>query len=146
MANVPYPVTAEILASSQVVFLPQAEFIPALKDHKELSTWLGHQLSFEVNSAYELARLLALAPNTRSRMVGLLLLWAREHGQESADGTYLPFRLAQHNISRTIGASRETVSRLLSDFTRKRLISIKRDSILIRRLNKLRNLLCHDCS
>jgi len=37
----------------------------------------------------------------------------------------VPFHMTHEEIGRIIGASRETVSRLLSDFKRRRLIRVK---------------------
>ncbi len=85
----------------------------------------------ELHKSWEQARLLALAPSTRSKLAQLLLEWASEHGKADEEGVCVPFHMTHEEIGRIIGASRETVSRLLSDFKRRRLIRIKGSSVYL---------------
>ena len=61
-----------------------------------------------------------LPPSTRSKLAQLLLEWASEHGKTDEEGTCVPFHMTHEEIGRkNYRASRETVSRLLSDFKRR---------------------------
>lgn len=78
----------------------------------------------ELHKSWGQARLLALAPSAGSNLAQLLLEWATEHGKADDDGVCVPFHMPREEIGRIIGSWRETVSRLLSDFKRRRLIRV----------------------
>lgn len=140
IANGPHLVTAEILAPAQVNFIPRPEFLQFLRRHAEVSVRLAEHLSMELHKAWEQTRLLALAPSTQAKLAQLLLGWAEEHGQPTAEGLRISLNMTQEEIGEAIGASRETVSRLLADFKRRRLIRVKGGSVLVLRPDELRAL------
>ncbi len=86
------------------------------------------------------ARLLALAPNARAKLAQLLLLWADQHGQPTAEGVRVPLHVTQEAIGEAIGSSRETVSRLLAGLQRRHLIRLRGSSLLLLQLDELRAL------
>ena len=92
----------------------------------------------ELHKSWEQARLLALAPSTRYKLAQLLLEWASEHGKTEEEGVCVPFHMTHEEIGHIIGTSRETVSRLLSDLKRRRLIRIKGSSVYLVSRGKLR--------
>jgi len=125
IAGSPYAATAETLTPAQVAFIPARKFQRFLRTHPDVSLRVAEHLSMELHKSWEQARLLALAPSTRSKLAQLLLEWADEHGTAEEEGVAVPFHMTHEEIGRIIGASRETVSRLLSDFKRRRLIRVK---------------------
>ncbi|MGC2324814.1 MAG: Crp/Fnr family transcriptional regulator [Terriglobales bacterium] len=127
----PYAATAETLTPAQVAFVPARKFQRFLRTHPDVSLRVAEHLSMELHKSWEQARLLALAPSTRCKLAQLLLDWAREHGEASAEGVCVPFHMTHEEIGRIIGASRETVSRLLSDFKRRRLIRVQNGSVYL---------------
>jgi len=129
IASSAYAATAETLTPSQVAFIPARRFQRFLRAHPDVALHVAEHLSMELHKSWEQARLLALAPSTRSKLAQLLLEWASEHGKTDEEGTCVPFHMTHEEIGRIIGASRETVSRLLSDFKRRRLIRVKGGSV-----------------
>jgi len=125
IADTPYSATAETLTPAQVAFIPARKFQRFLRSHPDVSVRVAEHLSMELHKSWEQARLLALAPSTRAKLVQLLLEWSQEHGVREAEGMSVPFHMTHEEIGRIIGASRETVSRLLSDFKRRKLIRVK---------------------
>jgi CRP/FNR family transcriptional regulator, cyclic AMP receptor protein len=125
IAGSAYASTAETLTPSQVAFIPARKFQRFLRTHPDVALRVAEHLSMELHKSWEQARLLALAPSTRSKLAQLLLEWVREHGTPDEDGVNVPFHMTHEEIGRIIGASRETVSRLLSDFKRRHLIRVK---------------------
>lgn len=126
-----YAATAETLTPAQVAFVPARKFQRFLRTHPDVSLRVAEHLSMELHKSWEQARLLALAPSTRSKLAQLLLDWASEHGEASPEGVRVPFHMTHEEIGRIIGASRETVSRLLSDFKRRRLIRVQSGSVYL---------------
>lgn len=131
IANSSYTATAETLTPAQVAFIPARKFQRFLRSHPDVALRVAEHLSMELHKSWEQARLLALAPSTRAKLAQLLLEWASEHGKTEPDGICVPFHMTHEEIGRIIGASRETVSRLLSDFKRRRLIRIKGSSVYL---------------
>jgi len=129
IADTAYTATAETLTPAQVAFIQTRKFQRFLRSHPDVSVRVAEHLSMELHKSWEQARLLALAPSTRAKLVQLLLEWSEEHGTAEAEGMSVPFHMTHEEIGRIIGASRETVSRLLSDFKRRKLIRIKAGSI-----------------
>ncbi len=132
IAGSAYTSTAETLTPAQVAFIPARKFLRFLRSHHEVSLRVAEHLSMELHKSWEQARLLALAPSTRSKLAQLLLEWAEEHGtQEPTGGIAVPFHMTHEEIGKIIGASRETVSRLLSDFRRRKLLRVKGSSAVL---------------
>lgn len=140
IANSPYPVCAETLAPSQAGFIPRIEFLRFLHAHADVSLRVAEHLSMELHRAWEQTRLLALAPSAGAKLAQLLLDWAGQHGQTTPEGVRVALNMTQDEIGQTIGASRETVSRLLADFKRQRLIRVRGHSVLILHTEHLRAL------
>jgi CRP/FNR family transcriptional regulator len=94
----------------------------------------------ELHKAWEQTRLLALAPSSRAKLAQLLLVWAEQHGQRTSEGVRVPLHMTQEAIGEAIGATRETVSRLLGDFRRHRWIRLQGASVLLLQPDQLRAL------
>jgi len=138
IAGSPYAATAETLTPSQVAFIPARRFQRFLRAHPDVALHVAEHLSMELHKSWEQAHLLVLARSTRSKLAQLLLEWASEHGKTEGEGVCVPFHMTQEEIGHIIGTSRETVSRLLSDFKRRRLVRIKGSSVYLVSRGKLR--------
>ena len=139
-ANVPFPVTAEITAPSQVNFIPRSEFLQFLHKHVEVFARVAEHLSMELHRAWEQTRMVALAMSSRAKLAQLLGRWANEDGQQTPEGTRILVTMTHEAIGESIGASRETVSRLLADFKRHGIVRVKGGAIVILRPDELQSL------
>jgi len=137
MAGTPHQTMAQTLEPSEVSMIPAAEFLEFLRRHNEAALRVAEHLSMELHRAWEQTRVLALAPNARARMAHLLLMWGERHGQATPDGVRFPMTMTQ---GETIGATRETVSRILADFQRRRLIRVIGSGVLLLQPAELRAL------
>jgi len=118
IANRVYPVTAETLTPSQVNFIPRNEFLQFLRDHADVSMQVAEHLSMELHKAWEQTRLVALAPSGQAKLAQFLLAKATTLGKTLPQGVRVPLNMTHEEIAESIGATRETVSRLLADFKR----------------------------
>lgn len=84
--------------------------------------------------------MLALSPNASARFAYFLLLWARERGQKAEEGVRVPLSMSEEELGETIDVTRETVSRILANLERHKLIRRERHSILLLRPDALRAL------
>ncbi|MEA2490412.1 MAG: family transcriptional regulator, cyclic receptor protein [Acidobacteriota bacterium] len=126
----PYEVSAETLAASQVSFVRRDDFLRFLNAYSEACMHTAQQLSEKYEGAQREIRSLGLAHTTSEKLARLLLGWSKD-GESTAEGTRMQVLLTHEEIGQMIGTTRETVTRLLSDFKRKKLISVKGSSLFI---------------
>lgn len=141
VSNEPYPITAETLSPCQVSFIPRLGFLQLLRASPDVSLRVAKHLSMELHKAWDQTRLLALSPGTQVRFVQFLQGWAQQHGQVLSEGTRLALNMTHEEIGASIGASRETVSRILGDLKRRELIRIVGGSITILQPHQLLGLI-----
>lgn len=126
----PYEVSAEMLEPSQVSFIRREDFLRFLNAYSEACMHTAEQLSEKYEAAQREIRSLGLAHTTSEKLARLLLGWSDE-GETTPEGTRMQVLLTHEEIGQMIGTTRETVTRLLSDFKRKKLISVKGSSLFL---------------
>ena len=131
MADEPYPVTAETLSASQVSFIPRLEFLQFMRANPDVAIRVAKHLSMELGKAWQQTRMLALAPDTYAKLTQFLLQWAEKHGQQSPDGLRIALFMTHEEIAQNIGSSRESVSRILSDWKHRGVIRVNGGTLTI---------------
>jgi CRP/FNR family transcriptional regulator len=127
----PYEVTAEMMEPGQANFVPRDSLLQLMKDFPEVSLRVAQQLSRNYFTAYEEIRTLGLSISPSEKFAKLLLSWSTAVPQN--DGTsHLKLTLTHEEIGELIGTTRETVSRLFSDFKKKQLVQLKGATLVIR--------------
>src|SRR5437868_8108350 len=91
----------------------------------------AQQLSEKYHSAQREIRTLGLAQTTSEKLARLLLDWCDRNGEATPKGVRLKVLLTHEEIAQMIGTTRETVTRLLSDFKRKKVIDVKGSTVLV---------------
>jgi len=126
----PYEVTAEMMEPGQANFVPRDSLLQLMKDFPEAALRLAQQLSRNYFIAYEEVRTLGLSVSPSEKFAKLLLSWSTV---PQTDGTsQLKLTLTHEEIGELIGTTRETVSRLFSDFKKKQLVVLKGATLVIR--------------
>lgn len=69
MSGTPYEVTAELLDSSQVVFVKRKELMKFLRDNREACMMVVQMLSQDLHAAYERVRSIGLTRTRRPRLM-----------------------------------------------------------------------------
>jgi len=128
ISNHPYEVTAEMIEPGQANFIPRDSLLQFLREHGEVALRIAEQLSRNYYVAYEEIRTLGLAASPAEKFAKLLLSW--ESGKHNGDSIRLT--LTHEEIAEMIGTTRETVSRLFSDFKKKQLLQMKGSNLTIR--------------
>jgi CRP/FNR family cyclic AMP-dependent transcriptional regulator len=129
VSNSPYEATIETLEPTQANFISHTDFIRFLEEYPEVGMKVAHQLTHNCKCAYDEIRSLGLSNSVPERIAKLVLTWA-EHPLDSPSrkkSTEIAIRvtLTQEEIAQFAGTSRETVSRVLSDFKKKGWLRIK---------------------
>ena len=132
ISNRPYEVTAEMMEPGQANFIPRESLLQFLKDHGEVALRVAEQLSRNYYTAYEEIRTLGLTTSPSEKFAKLLLSWSTKSANGDSGGTQVKLTLTHEEIAEIIGTTRETVSRLFSEFKRKQLLQLKGSTLIIR--------------
>jgi CRP/FNR family transcriptional regulator len=129
LSGQPYEVTAETLEPAQVNFIRRDEFQRVLATHPEASLRAAVQLGRNYSAALEQVRMLGLSHSAAAKLARFLL----EAGDTGEGGREdrLKLALTHEEIGQLIGASRETVTRLFSEFKHDNLIQVKGTTLLL---------------
>jgi CRP/FNR family transcriptional regulator len=131
ISNRPYEVSAEMLESGQANFIARDALLQFLREHGEVALRVAEQLSRNYYSAYEEIRTLGLSTSPSEKFAKLLLAWSAERGH-SADPLHIKVTFTHGEIAEMIGTTRETVSRLFSEFKKNQLLLVKGSTVIIR--------------
>ncbi|MBI4525154.1 MAG: Crp/Fnr family transcriptional regulator [Deltaproteobacteria bacterium] len=139
VANIAHQTTAKTVTRSEISFFPRRHFLEFLGTHSVASIRVAEALSMELHKAWEQTRILTLAPSTRAKLAQWLLLVAKRRSEMTREGIRLPVNMTHQEIGDAIGASRETVSRLLADLKHEGvMVRLKGGSMLVLKPDKLR--------
>jgi CRP/FNR family transcriptional regulator, cyclic AMP receptor protein len=131
VSNVPYEVTAEMMEPGQANFIPRDSLQQFLREFPEVAMPVAQQLSRNYYTAYEEIRTLGLAASPSEKFAKLLLSWSTKSTQ-SDGSSQVKLTLTHEEIAEIIGTTRETVSRLFSEFKKKQLMQSKGATLVIR--------------
>jgi CRP/FNR family transcriptional regulator, cyclic AMP receptor protein len=131
MSNRPYEVTAEMMEPGQANFIPREPLMQFLKDNVEAAMRVAQQLSRNYFTAYEEIRTLGLAASPSEKFAKLLLSWSTKTPQHDGSAQF-KLTLTHEEIGEILGTTRETVSRLFSEFKKKQLVQLKGATLVIR--------------
>jgi CRP/FNR family transcriptional regulator, cyclic AMP receptor protein len=126
-----YEMTAETASPCQLNFIGRTDFMNLLQNESEVGMHAAEWLSREFQSAYRDIHDLVLARSSSGKLARLLLsctLAPRPDSQEQ----HLRSPMTHEEMAQRIGSSRETVTRLLSDLKKKRLIRLEGATLIIR--------------
>lgn len=128
-SNLPYEATVETLEPSQANFISHKDFMQFMKDHPDVGMKVANQLTHNCQCAYAEIRSIGLSNSVPEKIAKLVLKWAeqplpRASGRKPNE-IAIRVTLTQEEIAQFVGTSRETVSRVLSDFRKKGWLRMK---------------------
>jgi CRP/FNR family cyclic AMP-dependent transcriptional regulator len=131
ISNRPYEVTAEMIEPGQANFITRDALLHFMREYGEVAVRVAEQLSRNYYSAYEGIRTLGLTNSPAERFAKLLLGWCNTAGANNGDPIPVKLTLTHEEIAEIIGTTRETVSRLFSQFKKKQLLQLKGATLII---------------
>jgi CRP/FNR family transcriptional regulator len=140
ISNRPYEVTAEMMEPGQANFIVRDALLQFLREHGEVALRVAEQLSRNYYTAYEEIRTLGLTSSPSEKFAKLLLSWSPDRGK-ATEPAHVKMTLTHEEIAEMIGTTRETVSRLFSDFKKKQLLQTKGSTLIIRNKPALEKML-----
>ena len=136
-----YETTAEALEPGQVQFIRRDQFLTFIQTHGEAGLRAMQILSREHQTVVEQIKSLVLADSAEQKLANLLLRWCKESGQMTNEGIQIKLTLTHGEISQMIGAARETVTRLFTDFKSRKVIRVEGSNLFISNQATLENLI-----
>jgi CRP/FNR family transcriptional regulator len=130
ISNRPYEVTAEMIEPGQANFITRDALLHFMREYGEVALRVAEQLSRNYYAAYEGIRTLGLTNSPSQRFAKLLLGWS--NATVNGDPLQVKVTLTHEEIAEIIGTTRETVSRLFSQFKKKQLVQLKGATLIIR--------------
>ncbi|HEX8766110.1 MAG TPA: helix-turn-helix domain-containing protein, partial [Candidatus Acidoferrum sp.] len=85
----------------------------------------------DCRAAYDVARSIGLSQSVTERLAKFLLDWV-SNGPLAKDQLRVTLALTHEEIAQLIGASRETVTRTLSEFKRQRAIELHGSTLILK--------------
>ncbi|HZZ16569.1 MAG TPA: Crp/Fnr family transcriptional regulator [Candidatus Sulfotelmatobacter sp.] len=126
-----YEMTVETASPCQLNFIGRRDFMGLLQRESEVGMHAALWLSHEFQSAYRDIHDLVLARSSSGKLARLLLSCAPV-AVKHADELHLRAAMTHEEMAQRIGSSRETVTRLLSELKKKRLIRLEGATLVIR--------------
>ena len=136
LAGIPYEASAEVLQSSEIKFLRREDVLQLCKAHPDFNASVIRQLGLQYKDACEQLRVVGLSASAPQKMARLLLSWSHD-GRSTDEGIKVNVPLTREQMAECVGSTRETVSRTLSEFKRKHLISFRGATVVIPNLAAL---------
>ena len=130
MSGNPYEVTAETLHPCQVTFVRRDDFLRFVAKHPEVYQGVVRQLSSNYSGSCRQLRTVGLSTSAPEKLARLLLDWSAEV-KDSKQSSQIKMPLTHEEIAEFIGTTRETVTRTLSDFKVRRLVSVQGSTLMI---------------
>ncbi len=126
-----YDTTVKTLEPCRTDFIARAELIELVERSQPVAHAVLQILSREIGELTNRARSLLLPQTANAKLARLLLEWCGEGGVNNSDVIRIDKSFTQEDIAQMISSSRETVSRLLGGLSRRRIVRITAESILI---------------
>jgi CRP/FNR family cyclic AMP-dependent transcriptional regulator len=126
----PYELTAEVIEPTQANFIARNDFLIFLRDRGEAAVRVAQMLGETYHSAVSGMRSIGLSHSAHEKVARFLLDLCAEVNEVDQQ-TRLTSTLTHEEIAQIVGASRETVTRIFSQFKKKQFMQIKGSTIII---------------
>ena len=138
-----YEMTAETLYPAKIARITRQSFLQFLNRHPETYQTVAREMIRTFNVACDQLRMVGLSTSAPERLARLLLGWSETSENKAAGGAArCRLSLTHEEIGEFIGASRETVTRTLSVFKHRQLVSQHGSTLTIPNRNALESYVC----
>jgi len=138
VSGTPHEATSETGQACQLNFIKRDDFMKFLAQHNEASMQAAIHLSHECQQAYQQLRSFVMR-SAPQRIARLMLDWSHEDAG-TASGRKIKVALTHEEIGQIIGMSRETVTRTLADFRKRRIAELHGSTLMIENTPALQEL------
>jgi len=135
-----YALTAEALEPLRAEFIPRLPFLQFLREHGEAALRVAQIMTDIYHATFQEVRYLGFSASASEKLARLLLDFAASRPDSGARFPAV-FSFTHEEIAETIGTARETVTRILAEFKRTRLIETHGPTMVITNRQGLEKLL-----
>jgi CRP/FNR family transcriptional regulator, cyclic AMP receptor protein len=130
ISGTPYEATAETMEPCQLAFIRSDDFSRFIHKYPEVYRSMMRQMSAQYFGTCQQIRTIALSTSSREKLARLLLDWSAD-GKETSEGTRISVPLTHEQIAECVGSTRETITRILSEFKNRHLVALRGATIVI---------------
>ncbi len=134
-----YTNTAVVMDDAELCYIGKDNFFKILEADPAVARQLIISMGMELKLAYERIGDLGLF-NAKEKLAHLLYTLASEYGVKEDGGVRLHLTLSRLEIAELLGITQETSIRLLKTFKEEGLIEIRRKDIIIKSLERLKQI------
>ena len=139
VTGAPYELTVETMQPCQLNFVGREDMLHFLNEYADTSLHAIQHLARDCSDAYGVARTIGLCHSVSERFARFLLESSAE-GEVSNGTVRVRLAMTHEEISQLIGTSRETITRLLSEFRRSSMAELKGSMLIIHNRPALKHL------
>jgi len=134
-----YELTVETMQPCQLNFVGRDDMLRFLKGHADASLHAIQHLARDCSDSYGVVRSIGLSHSVSERFARFLLETAAD-GEISNGKVRVRLAMTHEEISQLLGTSRETITRLLSEFRKNAMAELKGTTLIIHNRPALKNL------
>ena len=135
----PYELTVETMQPCQLNFVGREDMLRFLREHADASLHATQHLARDCSDAYGVVRTIGLSHSVSERFARFLLETSAD-GEVSNGTVRVRLAMTHEEISQLVGTSRETITRLLSEFRRHQMAELKGSTLIIRNRPALKHM------
>ena len=126
-----YALTSETIGPCLVNYVERESLMRLLEQSGELGMRSAQAVSREHQSTYRDIHELVLSRSSSGKLARLLLSWVNGHERQTGAELRIQTPVTHEEMAQRIGASRETVTRLLSELRKKDMIRLEGSTMVI---------------
>jgi CRP/FNR family cyclic AMP-dependent transcriptional regulator len=126
-----YELTAETMQPTRLAFAGRQGFLRFLQEHGDACLRAAQQISRDCQDAYGVIRSIGLSHTASGKVATFLRAWAAG-GLVTKGVVRTKLVLTHEDIGQLVGISRETITRILSEFRKKDIADLKGANLTIR--------------
>ena len=134
-----YELTVETMQPCQLNFVGRDDMLHFLKGHTDAALRAIQHLARDCSDSYGVVRSIGLSHSVSERFARFLLETAAD-GEVSNGKVRVRLAMTHEEISQLVGTSRETITRLLSEFKKNAMVELKGTMLIIHDRPALMNL------
>jgi len=140
--NLSNKVYAQTITDCVILKIRKIDFNQLMLEEPRLSLLVIDQLSTRIHALGDMVLYMA-SDSANIRFVKLMQYLGNNYGQENEDSIYIDIPTTHQDIADMIGACRQTVSGIISEYKRAGIVDINRNGMHIHKPEQLNNRLKH---
>jgi CRP/FNR family transcriptional regulator, cyclic AMP receptor protein len=118
-----YSLRAEVIEPTQLQFIARKNFLDFLREHGDVALRVAEQLGETYHAAVDEMRTIGLSRSAEEKVARFILDWTAKHSSEH-ETAKSKMTLTHEEIAEAIGITRETVTRVFSQFKKNNLVAV----------------------